>query len=210
VTQHEDNPLSELQLENLRRVLHEGASKASTALERWIGKPTSITVDGVEQLPLSSATDLLGPDDEPVGFCIAAMTGRLTGQLILAFDDASGLSLADLLLGQPKGSAATWGDMEISAALETTNIVGSTYLNVLAETLPATAGPTEVMLSPPSFNHDFAASVIEFALMSQVTAAANVLLARTRFRIDGDPVEWTMLLVPDASTMSTLGEILHE
>jgi chemotaxis protein CheC len=208
VTEHEDGQLSASQLEALRRILHQGASKASAALERWIGKPTSITIDAVEQLPLANATELLGPGDEPVGFCVAAMTGRLTGQLILAFDDASGLSLADLLLNQPKGTSATWGEMEISAALETTNIVGSTYLNVLAETLPATGEPSEVLLSPPSFNHDFAASVIEFALMGQITAVATVLLARTRFRIDGDPVAWTMLLVPDASTMCTLRELL--
>jgi len=208
LTLHE-NVLSEPQLDVLAQLLHGGASEASTALERWIGKPTSISVDSVEQLPLSEATSVLGAGDEPVAFCIAAMGGRLTGQLILAFDDASGLTLADLLLDQPKGTATGWGEMETSAALETTNIVGSTYLNTLARTLPAGSGTSELLLSPPRFSHDFAESLIEFALMAQIVASDNVLLARARFRIDDDPVAWTMLLVPDAQSMSTLCELLR-
>ncbi len=205
----DENVLSEPQLDVLAQLLHGGASEASTALERWIGKSTSISVDSVEQLPLSEATSVLGAGDEPVAFCVAAMGGRLTGQLILAFDDASGLTLADLLLDQPKGTATGWGEMETSAALETTNIVGSTYLNTLARTLPAGSGTSELLLSPPRFSHDFAESLIEFALMAQIVASDNVLLARARFRIDEDPVAWTMLLVPDAQSMSTLCELLR-
>ena len=193
----------------LGQLLHHGAAEASTALERWIGKHTSITVDSVEQLPISEATGVLGAADEPIGFCVAEIGGRLTGELILAFDDASGLSLADLLLGQPRGTAASWGEMETSAALETTNIVGSTYLNVLVRNLPAGGDTSELILSPPRFNHDFAESLIEFALMGQIVASDQVLLARAQFRIDGDPVRWTMLLVPDAQSMSTLCELLQ-
>ena len=205
----DENVLSEPQLDVLAQLLHGGASDASTALERWIGKSTSIIVDSVEQLPLSEATSVLGMGDEPVAFCVAAMGGRLTGQLILAFDDASGWMLADLLLDQPKGTAAGWGEMETSAALETTNILGSTYLNSLARSLPAGSGTSELLLSPPRFSHDFAESLIEFALMAQIVASDNVLLARARFRIDDDPVAWTMLLVPDAQSMFTLCELLR-
>ena len=209
MTPPDENVLSASQLEVLGQLLHHGASEASSALERWIGKSTSISVDSVEQLPLSDATSVLGAGDEPVGFCIAEMTGRLTGELILAFDDASGLTLADLLLDQPRGTASGWGEMETSAALETTNILGCTYLNVLARTLPADGGASELMLSPPRFSHDFAASLIEFALMPQIAASDNVLLARARFRIEGDPVAWTMLLVPDARSMAALCELLE-
>lgn len=202
--------LSESQLDILGKLLHNGAAEASSALERWIGKPTSISVDSVEQLPLSEATGVLGPGDEAIGFCVAEIGGRLTGELIFAFDDASGLTLADLLLDQPKGTAVSWGEMETSAALETTNIVGSTYLNALVRTLPAGSGTSELILSPPRFSHDFAESLIEFALMGQIVASDNVLLARAQFRIDGDPVGWTMLLVPDAQSMSTLCELARE
>jgi chemotaxis protein CheC len=95
--------------------------------------------------------------------------------------------------------------MEISAVLETTNIVCCAYLNSLARILPedATDG-SDLIPSPPRFGHDFAASLIESALMGQVAATDRVLLAETRFQIDGSPVHWTLLFVPDAESMIRL------
>jgi len=209
MTAHDENLLTEQQLDIFREALHCGAADASEALGRWIGKPTSISIDSVEQLPLAEATGVLEVGDEPICFCIAEMQGRLTGQLVLAFDDSSGLALADLLLDLPRGTATAWGEMETSAALETTNILGCHYLGSLARALPAGDDLTSQLLpSPPRFSRDFAQSMIAFILMDQITAADNVLLTRVQFRIDGDPVDWTMLLVPDAASMATLRELL--
>jgi len=100
LTGQQDNVLSASQVDALNRVLHDGAAQAALALSKWLGKPAKIQVDSVEQLPLSQAAVVLGAGDDPICFCEARMEGRLTGQLILAFDDASGLALADLLLDQ--------------------------------------------------------------------------------------------------------------
>ena len=96
--------------------------------------------------------------------------------------------------------------MEQSAALETTNIVCCAYLNALARTLPpARDGHDEVLPSPPTFARDFAESLVEFALMDQMATSDEALLARTEFRIDGAPVDWTLLFVPDAGSLEHLG-----
>ena len=209
MTAPDENALTERQLETLGRALHSGAGEASEALGRWIGKPTSIQFDGVQQLPLPEASGVLGEGDELVCFCVAEMRGRLAGQIALAFDDTSGLALADLLLNQPRGTAAEWGEMETSAALETANIMGCAYLNSLARTLPVEDDKTsELLPSPPSFRRDFAQSLIEFALMDQMVVSTQVLLARVEFHIDGEPVDWTVLLVPDAESMSNLRKLL--
>ncbi|MEM8884746.1 MAG: chemotaxis protein CheC [Planctomycetota bacterium] len=201
-----DNVLSPVQVAALDRVLHDGAAKAATALGQWLGRPVTIDVDAVEQLPLADAADVLGAGDAPICFCEASLAGHLTGQLILAFDDASGLALADLLQSQPRGTATEWGEMEQSAALETANIVGCAYLNVAADALPGT--DDGILPSPPRFSRDYAESLIEFALMDQIGASANVLLARSRFRIDVESVDWTLLLVPDAASVARLsGEL---
>ena len=137
------------------------------------------------------------------------MAGRLAGQIVVAFEDTSGLALADLLLNQPRGTAAEWGEMETSAVLETTTILGCAYLNSLARTLPVDDGAmSELLPSPPRFSRDFAQSLIEFTLMDQIVVSTHVLLARIEFRIDGEPVDWTVLLVPDAASMLNLRELL--
>ena len=210
MTAQDENVLSREQLDAFRTAFHEGAAEASTALGRWIEKPTRISFDAVEQLPLEEATRVLGAEGEQICFCVANMTGRLTGRLILAFGDDSGLLLADLLLGQPRGTAAEWGVMETSAALETANILGCAFLNSLHRNFPVDSHATsELLPTPPRFSRDFAASLIEFAVMDQVIATDHVLVAQTEFRIDGDPVEWTLLFVPDAESMMTLREALR-
>jgi chemotaxis protein CheC len=210
VTAPDESRLTQLQLAAFQAVLHQGAEHASGALGRWVQKPTRIAFDSVDQLPLHEATSLIGVNEEPICFCAAEMRGRLTGQLILMFDDASGLRLADILLDQPRGTATEWLELETSAALETTNILFCAYLNALARVLPeADPGPSELIPSPPRFSRDFAASLIEFAVMDQIIATDHVLLARTQFHIDGTPVDWTLLFVPDVASMATLQDVLQ-
>ena len=201
--------LSDRQLEILGQFLHDSADDTSRTLSRWIDRPSSVRFDSVERLALDEATGVLGSGEEPICFCVADMHGRLSGHIILAFNDTSGLALADLLLEQPLGTAVEWGEMEVSAALETTNILGCAYLNGLLRELPATDGtPDELLPTPPRFGRDFAESLIQFALMDQVVSDATVVLARARFEIDGEPVEWSLLVVPDASSMAVLSGIL--
>lgn len=203
-----DLPLADAQLLALEAVLRAGAAEASHALSQWIGKPTEITSDAVQQLSLHDSTSVLGEGDEPICFCMVELAGVLGGCMILAFDDASGLVLADLLLDQPRGTATDWGDMETSAALETTNIVCCAYLNAISRAFPhRAASDPEMVPSPPQFSRDYASSLVEFALMGQAAASDHVLLAQTQFQIDGEPVDWKLLLVPDAESMTTLRDV---
>ena len=200
-----ENALSERQLAALEKAFRQGAADASDALARWLGRPSLICVESVEQLALHEATRVLGAGDKPVCFCAAEMNGGLTGELILAFDDASGLALADILLDQPLGTANAWGEMEISAALETTNLVSCAYFNSLSRTIvEAGQGTSELLPSPPRFSHDFAESLVQFALMGQAVATDHVVFSRTQFHIDGEPLDWTLLLVPDEESMQSL------
>lgn len=207
-------PLTHEQLAALGRVLHAGATEASGALSRWIGRPTEVISDAAQQFSLHDATSALGEGDEPICFCIVELSGVLAGCMILAFDDESGLALADQLLGQARGTATQWGELETSAALETTNIVCCAYLNALSRVFPhgaePNAGDPEMVPTPPTFSRDYATSLLEFALMGQAMASDQVLLARTQFHIDGEPVDWKLLLVPDAESMVTLRSLFSK
>ena len=101
--------------------------------------------------------------------------------------------------------------METSAALETANILACAFLNSLYRTFPADpTAASELLPTPPRFSRDYAASLIEFAGMAQVVATDHVLVAQTEFQIDGDPVDWTLLFVPDADSMMTLRKALRD
>ena len=121
MTDDEHNLLDASRLARLESSLQQGAAEASRALARWLGKPSVVEVDSLVQLPLEQATGILAADEEPVCFCSTELTGVLTGEMILAFEDASGWALADMLLDQPRGTTREWTEMATSAALETTN-----------------------------------------------------------------------------------------
>ena len=209
VNADEDYQLSDQQLRTLGSAFQRGAAEASAALEKWIERPSLISVDAVQQLALPDATSVLGDGDEPICFCSAECRGRLAGEIILAFDDCSGLALADMLLNQPRGTASEWDELARSAALETTNIIGCAYLNALTRALPPDPhGKSELIPAPPQFRRDYANSLMQFALMAQVAVANHVFLAKSLFHVDGSPVNWTLLLVPDAESIRNLRRLL--
>lgn len=206
LTDQGNNLLDASQLAALDSVFHRGSADASEALAKWIGKPSVVEIDSLEQLPLDEATGVLG--DEPICFCSTEIKGLLSGEMILTFDDASGLALADMLLDQPRGTAAEWTEMATSAALETTNILCCAYLNSMCRSFSKSGELSSLLPTPPKFSRDYAASLLEFALMGQAIASDQVILAQTTFTIDAMPVNWTLLFVPDAQSMSRLPGLL--
>ncbi|MGI9474907.1 MAG: hypothetical protein ACR2NZ_25475 [Rubripirellula sp.] len=206
VGEEETSCLTKSQLAVVQASLHQGSAHASKALRDWIDKPTLVEIDSLLPMPMEEATGVLSAGEDPICFCAMEMRGALSGEMIFAFDDASGLALADILLGQPRGTATEWTEMATSAALETTNILCCAYLNALAENL--VEGSEGLVPAPPRFNRDYAESLLQFALMGQAVAMDEVIVAKTRFEIDSVPVNWTLLFVPDAASMARLPGLL--
>ncbi|MBS0262809.1 MAG: chemotaxis protein CheC [Planctomycetes bacterium] len=197
--------LNDQQLAALTKLFAHGSTDASAALSRWLGRPAQIKISRIEEVALATAAEVLGDPELPVCFCAMSLQGALTGELILAMNDASGQALADLLLSRPLGTSRTWGEVEISAALETANIIGCAYLNALAQMLP---DGTELLPTPPRFARDFAESLMEFALMNQAAVSDTVFLTQTEFQIAESPVDCHLLLVPDPESVTVLQGLL--
>lgn len=202
-------PFTGRQLDQLARAFHRGAAESSAALGQWLAAPTTISIESVDQCPLEAATSVLGDGDAAVCMCLMQMQGTLTGQMLLAFDDASGLAVTDLLLARSQGTAVEWGEIEISSALETMNIAGSAYLNGIAGDLSERGtGAVELIPTPPVFLRDFVESLLETAFLDQAAAGSQIVFAKARFEMRGNPLRWTFLLIPDPSSLTRLSEIL--
>jgi chemotaxis protein CheC len=194
----------------LRMIFDRGAEGASLALSKWLGHEVRLAVSDVELVELERAGELLGPPETLVAACVMGLTGRLTGSILLIFEDRSGLALADLLLHQAIGTTTAWGELERSAAKETMNIVGCAYINALAAHLPGEGGGGELVPTPPSFLHEFAGSLLEFALMEQAMELDRLLLIRSEFAGGPDlpQLNWTLLLIPSRAALGDLAASL--
>ena len=203
-----DAHINESQAKQLATVFGKGATNASDALSRWLGKRVRLSVSAVDQVPIEEVSELLGPGDALVAACSMPLAGLLAGELILVFGDRSGLALADLLLGNPPGTATEWGELERSAAMETANIVGCAYLNALSDSLPPSReGADPLKPGPPHFRHEFAASLLEFAMMDQAAVSERLLLIRTTFEFEESRLDWSLLLVPAGETLMTIRDL---
>ena len=189
---------------HLTAVFQKAAEEASSSLSKWLGRRTAITVKQVAAVPLEQAVVMLGSGDTPLCVCAMHIHGDLSGILALAVSDDSGLALADLLLGRDVGSSKEWGDLERSAAAETTNIIGCAYLNAMAVDADAGAAPL-LMPSPPWFVRDFPEAVMESMLVTQETAGHSVFLTRTVFDIEDTAIQCSLVFVPAAAAMDRGG-----
>jgi chemotaxis protein CheC len=203
----------------LRMIFDRGAEGASLALSKWLGENVHLTVSEVELVELDRASELLGPPEALVAACAMGLTGRLTGSILLVFEDRSGLALVDLLVHQPIGTTTAWDELEQSAAKETTNIIGCAYVNALAAHLPALGVGTgsgsdagELVPTPPTFMHEFAGSLLQFALMEQALELDQVLLIRSEFAGDrrGLNLNWTLLFIPSRAALDELAASLAQ
>ena len=120
-------------------IFDRGAEGASQVLSKWLGREVRLAVSEVELVELAQVVELLGPAELLVTACTMGLTGRLTGLILLIFEDRSGLALVDYSCTHPVGTTTDWGELEQSAAKETTNIVGCAYVNALATHLPGIA-----------------------------------------------------------------------
>lgn len=207
---NQSRPYSDTQLSQLTSAFHRGAAESAAALSRWLNAEMLAAIDEVDQCQMEAAMDLLGEGEGAVCATLMEMQGTLSGHMLLAFDDASGLALADLILRRPAGTSADWTALEISCVLETMNIAGSAYLNGIAADLSErSGGRVELIPSPPNFVCDFAGSLLQSAFVDSLSPAGHVVYAEIQFQLSGRPLQWTFLLIPDPGSMNTLAEILQ-
>lgn len=186
----------------IEQAIRKGAEAASQSLSKWLGRPASLIVSRVRFAEISAATEALGPADSVVPACAIPLSGPLPGTVLMIFDDRSAMPMIDALIGRPEGSATEWGEMEQSAAQETSNIVVCAFVNAMAESLD----PGGLMVpGPPEFRFEFVGSLIEFALMDQASRNDRIVMVEIHFSVDGVTNDWAMVIVPATGGLETLG-----
>ena len=200
--------MNEQEISQLQTLLQQGSQKAAEALTVWCHRESTIHLDALRCVQLEEATQVLHAGDDPLCFCSVAAEGVISGQMVLAFDDASGLKLAGLLTARAPEEHDPWDELSTAAMLETANILCCAYLNSLFEALDPAGSGDGVMPSPPRFSREYAESAVQFLVMGQALEFDQVLIACTRFLIEDSSLNCTLLFVPDSPTMAALPGLL--
>jgi chemotaxis protein CheC len=180
-----------VRLDVLNQLLASATREASTAMCRWTRGMITLSLDEVRQLPLEDAAGELELGEELLTMVVLSLEGEIGGQMILTFDDENARQLAAALLDRPLCDDPEWTPIEKSALTETGNILGCAYMNVLGRLINS-----ELVPSAPYFLQDYAASVLQQALLPQALTSDRVLVCRTVFHWQGKQLGWRVFFIP--------------
>ncbi len=193
--------LSTRQLDALREVANIGAGHAATALSQMTDQTIMISVP---RLTVSAVTEIphqVEAREEPVAAVRMGMAGDLQGDTVLLIPHASAMRLAEMMARRPAGTFTAMGTFEQSAIKEAGNILGSAFLNALAEFMGMTLLPT-----PPVLTVESARDVLTATSSASGTGAPVAFVIETEFFLKErqEPLHGFFFMLPDAVSLDQI------
>ena len=178
---------TDIQLDALRELANIGSGQASGALSSMLGRSVDITVPSASVLPMAEAVGTIGdPEAEYTGVVIP-IVGEMPASVLLLFTPKD----AELMCGLLGVESGT--EIGVSALMEIGNIVGTSYINALAEMTGMELEP-----APPGAATDMLGAIVESVLAERAGAGDSALLLDSDLVVEREDCSVSFLLVPDA------------
>jgi chemotaxis protein CheC len=188
---------TDTQLDALRELANIGSGTASTALSSMLGRSVDITVPSAKVLPMAEAVGSIGDPEAEVTAVVLGVVGDMQASVLLLFTPTDAQLMCNLL-GVEAGT-----EIGESALLEIGNIVGTSYINALAEMIGLEIEPT-----PPAAATDMLGAVVETVLAERAGAGDAALLLDTDLLVEREDCSVSFLLVPEQGGVDQLLERL--
>ena len=188
---------TDLQLDALRELANIGSGKASTALSMLLGRAVDISVPSAKALSFADAVEATGDYELQVTGIVLGIVGELEGTVLLLISPDDADTVCEILGMEPGSEYAP------SALGEVGNIVGSSYINALAEMTGMAIEPT-----PPATATDMLGAIVQTVLASQAHAGDVALMLDSELEVEGSDCSIAFMLVPAADGVGELLERL--
>ena len=186
---------TELQLDALRELANIGSGKASTALSMLLDRPVDISVPSARALSFADAVEATGDYELQITGIVLGIVGDLEGTVLLLISPQDADTVCEILGVEPGSEYAP------SALGEVGNIVGSSYINALAEMTGMAIEPT-----PPGTATDMLGAIVQTVLAGQAHAGDVALMLDSELEVEGSDCSIAFMLVP---SQDGVGELLE-
>jgi chemotaxis protein CheC len=176
---------TEIQLDALRELANIGSGTASTSLSGMLGRSVDISVPAAAALTFADAIDTIGPPEEEVTGVVLGVVGQMEGIVLLLMRVADASVLCSLL-GVDANS-----EMGQSAIGEIGNIVGTSYINALAQMTGL-----EIEPSPPQSATDMLGAIVASVLAGVAGAEDVALILDSDLKVEGEDCSVSFLMLP--------------
>jgi chemotaxis protein CheC len=188
---------TDLQLDALRELANIGSGKASTALSMLLDRPVDISVPSARALSFADAVEATGDYEEEITGIVLGIVGDLEGTVLLLISPQDADTVCQILGVEPGSEYAP------SALGEVGNIVGSSYINALAEMTGMAIEPT-----PPGTATDMLGAIVQTVLAGQAHAGDVALMLDSELEVEGSDCSIAFMLVPSEDGVGELLERL--
>lgn len=183
------------------QLVSKGTTNAMANLSKMIGQEVSVESFGLKQIPVAETSKLMGgPETEAVGIYLT-VSGSANGHIMLMYEPKVAYQFVDILMGMPGGSTQSLGDMEKSALGELGNIVGSSFLNALADATGLTLLP-----SPPNVMTDMAGALLDIIAADILLTQDDAFVAETTYHASDRDIAGQFFVIPTQDLLRVLLE----
>ena len=189
-------------ISTLTTVATDGAFRAGRGLSGLMGQEIAIHVPNVRMGTRADACDAVGGEETVVLGAYLSISGDITGHVMLLFPVARALECVDLMCGQPAGSTTEPDELAESAIGELGTIVGSAFVNALADHLNLILHP-----SPPTVINDMAIALVESVYAEVLSQGSDVVMMDAIFEDHTGHTAGLLLVAPDPVTIDRLARV---
>ena len=178
-----------------------GISNSISGLSQMVGQEIKATALAPKVVDIREVPNMFGgPETLTVGVYLR-VTGAATGHMLLVYQPKAAFELLDMLMGAYPGTTQGLGEMEESALGEMGNIMGSFFLNSLADATGMSFYPT-----PPAVMMDMAGAVLDVALSEIMMETDEACIVEATFGTQDKQVSGTFLVIPSPDLLRALSQ----
>lgn len=188
--------------DRLQSLVGAAMGNVTRGLTEMFAADVAITALHVRTVPLGLISSLFGSPEQEVAAVLLAAEGELNATMLLMMPLLTAYELCDILLEMPAGTTVELDEMSCSALGEVGNIVGSFFLNSIADEEGLC-----LHITPPGLLCDMAGAAIDLAVMEVAMIADEAVVIDAVFEHRGRHLPAWFLAFPDPARLSA---ILHE
>jgi two-component system chemotaxis sensor kinase CheA len=193
-------PWRQADFKRFDEILVGGAVHASRALSELLGREFRVSFPETKIFLLGEVASALGGEELPMCGIFVGISGAIEGGALLLLPLENALTFCDLLLGRAAGTTAQLGEEEVSALLETANILSASFIGALADETGL-----DLRLRVPEAKEDMCMAVIDSVLAGFSQPGAHALLIEADvFYADREQVVCNLLIILERGSMERL------
>jgi chemotaxis protein CheC len=191
------NAFTDMQLDALRELANIGSGNAGTALSSMLGKVVDISVPTAAALPLAEAVAIAGAPEDLRHGVVVPVVGDFEAIVLLLFPDPDAHTLCGIYGLEPSTPDGR------SMLGEVGNILGTNYINVLAQMVGMVMEP-----APPQVVEDMLGAILSSVLLGRGEDIEEALILDSSLMVEDEQCSLSFLLLPDHGGIRQLLERL--